>query len=232
MYETDLAATVIHYLKDLKYDVYQEVGPDIVAVMNGRAWIIECKLTLGLGVLAQAWKWAQHRSAAYVSVATPVFRRDDSRAVAEWFLRYHGIGWLIVSGTTFANYRSEYPVREAIPARVLRPDAAARRYYDIRKFCTEKNRDYEQAGSPAPRSWTPFKQLGEDVRDLLRRKGPLTIREIVENVEHHYASDAGARSRLAHYLSHGIIKGIAAHENGRPQRWALEGTAAQEEKER
>jgi len=40
-------------------------------------------------------------------------------------------------------------------------------------------------------------------------------------VGHHYSSPSGARSRLAHYLAHSIIKGVEPHGDGRPQRWQL-----------
>jgi len=230
MKETDVAAKVIAYLKDLRYEVHQEVGADIVALLDGRAWIIECKLSLGLSVLAQAYRWVRDRSAAYVSIATPVFRHSDRKAVAEWYLRYHGIGWLtVVEGDPLTSgWSGEYPVRELLPARVQRMrkqphwrDGTPYFPHDIRRCLSEHSKDYEIAGTPAPRAWTPFKETCERVRAALKEGPPLTVREIVDRVEHHYASPSGARSRLSHYLSHGVIEGVEPFGDGRPQRWQL-----------
>ena len=220
MKETDVAAKVVGYLKDLRYDVHQEAGADIVAVMGNRAWAIEVKLGLGLGVLRQAWEHVRKRDAAYVSIATPVLRRSDDHIVAELFLAQHGIGWLTVCNgdADRSKWQGEYPVTEKMVAKVQRPNRF--RHFDLRRHLSDKTRDYCLAGSPSPRYWTPFKQTCENVRKVLKA-GPLTTRKIVDRIEHHYSSPAGARSRLAHYLAHGIIKGVEPHGEGRPQRWQL-----------
>ena len=221
MKETDVAAKVVAYLKDLCYDVHQEAGADIVAVMDNRAWAIEVKLGLGLGVLRQAYEHVQLRDAAYVSIATPVLRRSHDHIVGELFMAQHGIGWLVVCNgdAERSEWRGDYPVREKMVAKVQRPQRETR-CFDLRRGLSDKTRDYCPAGSPSPRRWTPFKQVCENVRAALAA-GPLTTRQIVEQIEHHYSSPAGARSRLAYYLAHGIINGVEPHEEGRPQRWQL-----------
>lgn len=72
--ETDLAKRVIQWLVEQHWDVYQEVEfrnqsgvADIVAVRDGRLWIIECKTSLTWSVLEQAEKWHAH----FRSVAVP-----------------------------------------------------------------------------------------------------------------------------------------------------------------
>ena len=227
MRETDVAGRVIAYLQDLKYEVHQEAGgADIVALMSGYPWIIECKVQLGLDVLAQAWNWVRLGAAAFVSVATPIFRQSDGCRVAEHFMREQGVGWLSVGewGPDGVTWHGDYPVTEHIQPRVQatfrRRD---RRYvnYDIRRACNDKTLNgYAVAGSPSPRRWTPFKETCDEVRRALKN-GPMTTRQLVDTIQHHYASAGGARSRLAHYLGRGIIEGIGPVPETRPQQWRL-----------
>jgi hypothetical protein len=60
------------------------------------------------------------------------------------------------------------------------------------------------------------------VRKLLREAGePLTTRQVVESIRHHYAHDASARNRLHHYLARGIVEGVEYVPDSRPARWRL-----------
>lgn len=229
--EVELAQVVIAYLNDLKYTVYQEVdGADIVAVLpNSHAWIIECKMGIGLGVLRQAHHWVQRGAAAFVSVATPLLRQSPDHDVAGWYLRYHGIGWLQAFHMRPTDSKLDYPVRELVPARF---QAGARlrrkkglRLWDIRQALP---RDAEvvlsPAGSPNPKRWTPFKEFRQQVLNVLSGANePMTTREIVDRVgKHHYSSAAGARSRLSHYLATGVIGDeVELVQEGRVCKWRL-----------
>lgn len=226
MKEIDLAAHVIAYLRDLQYEVHQEVnGADIVAVMGRHAWIIECKMAMGFPVIAQAYKWIQLGAAPFVSIATPCTRGGDGERMARRFLQHLGIGWLTVSDYVTADnarWEGDYPVRQELAPRVHRWKAQ-RFAHDIRDALNEHTLSgYAVAGSPSPRRWTPFKQFAQDVRAALKHSaGPLTVREIIAKLPtHHYASDSGARSRLAHFLGNGIIEGIA-RVDGEPTRWTV-----------
>ena len=94
--EVKLAEKVIEYLQDLKWEVYQEVTihgqiADIVAIQNGLIWIIECKKSLSLDVIAQAEHWTHY--ANYVSVAVPkTYRNNNGRQFAYKVLKQYGIG--------------------------------------------------------------------------------------------------------------------------------------------
>jgi Holliday junction resolvase len=71
---------VIDWFTERGWDVYQEVQiqsgypvADIVAVMGLRVWVVECKTTLTLDLMAQAFHW--QRYAHWVSVAVPETKR-------------------------------------------------------------------------------------------------------------------------------------------------------------
>jgi hypothetical protein len=81
--EADLARPLVEQLRELGWRVYQEVewytnGPraDIVATQGRLYWAIECKKSLSLDVLAQAFGWIG--KAHVVSVAVPASRRHSS----------------------------------------------------------------------------------------------------------------------------------------------------------
>lgn len=90
--EQALAQHVIDWLEAQHWDVYQEVPlhgggsktADIVAVRNGLVWVIECKTTLSLAVMAQASSWNVHLR----SIAVPWAKRGyDERNTAERICR-------------------------------------------------------------------------------------------------------------------------------------------------
>ena len=82
MKETDLAKSVIAWLQDLKWEVYQEVqvfsyGPiaDIVATFGAITWVVETKISFSLKVMSQAEQWTPFSN--LVSVAVPTGRFKD-----------------------------------------------------------------------------------------------------------------------------------------------------------
>src|SRR5262245_58424125 len=99
--ETELAKVVVDDLRARGWKVYQEVDVrgsacDIAAVMGTVLWAIECKVSLGVGVLAQARGWLD--GANLVSVAVLPGRHSDGRRLAEDMAKTLGIGVLEVHG--------------------------------------------------------------------------------------------------------------------------------------
>ena len=96
--ETEIAAAVVRWLVDMEWTVYQEVSLggrviDLVATRGPLVWAIECKVSLGLAVLEQAYGLLGY--AHYVSVAVREPTSEDS--VVRWFAEQvvaaeHGIG--------------------------------------------------------------------------------------------------------------------------------------------
>jgi hypothetical protein len=100
--EEELAAEVARWLNDWGWDVYHEVRvyqggerADIVAKNGLLLWVIECKRSLGLSVIAQAQQWKFWAHA--VSVAVPSSRSSKSRTLAEQICRGLGVGMIYVS---------------------------------------------------------------------------------------------------------------------------------------
>ena len=209
MKETDLAAVVIEYLKDLKWDVHQEVGGiDIVAVQNGLVWGIECKLGLGLKVIEQATRnrvWVHHSS-----IAVP----DRTKyAFAEMICMQLGIGMLSVDVEGKWGRR----VREDVRARWCGKHNRAH-IKRLRNRLNDDTRHYATAGSPSPKTWTPFKDTCREVLRYVHKNPGCTTKELVEGIKHHYRTEKSALGCLLKYGREGVIEGIEVVD-GRPVRW-------------
>lgn len=212
--EADLAARVVQYLEEEQWEVYQEVEPrrwgstaDIVAVMGRVVWVIECKLSMSMDLLGQAMDWQGYAHRVSVAVPAPKRHRSDKKDIflhkvcSTW-----NIGWLEVENNDWSH-----GVRER-----MRP-GFQRRLVDnrIRDSLTEKHKTYSKAGTDTRKRWTPFQHTCDQVAGLVRQRPGITLKEIVDAVDHHYASDSGARSSLSHWVQKGVVKGVEAKREGR-----------------
>lgn len=204
--EVELARPIVAWLLDLGWEVFQEVcgwsassapsGPraDIVARRGRVLWVIEVKRSLDLTVLGQAhiWKRRAHR----VSVAVP-FRRDSTgRDFALLAAAGDGIGVLVARHV----YDGEIKVVEH-----LRPELR-RRVLGIE--LVESQKTWAEAGNAEGKRWSPFKQTCKLVREVVEQTPGLTIREVVDRVDHHYASVASARGSLLTWARAGRLDGV------------------------
>jgi hypothetical protein len=126
--ETEVAAAVVAWLEEAGWDVYQEVQvkrfgriADIVAVMERRVWIIECKTSLSMAVIGQAYDWQE--SVHWVSVAVPILAkrkggypiRGQRPRFVNRVLRDYGIGLIKVERKeTFGQAPAVLQCHEAI----------------------------------------------------------------------------------------------------------------------
>lgn len=230
--ETEIARPVVAYLRDQQWDVHQEVAlgarADIVGVHprpSGLAllWVIEVKRSLTFEVIAQARNWLDH--AHYVSVAVPATHRSsDGRRIAERCLASYGIG-LIEVDMRYVRAGGEGSVRvcsaPTIGRRRLIPQFVAR----LRGALCDETRTYAEAGNAESRFWSPFRNTCHQIVQEIQKRGPLTTRELVAAITHHYRSDATARSTLPHWLLAGKIPGVES-DSGRPMRWRLKAPEA------
>lgn len=99
--ETDIAKAAVDWLTSQNWEVYQEVQfrpfgriADIVAVNGRLVWVVECKTSLNLALLEQAYRWRGY--ANFISIAVPQARNGKGRGAAELFLKQFGIGKLSV----------------------------------------------------------------------------------------------------------------------------------------
>lgn len=196
-----MAGRVVSWLREMHWDVYQEVtvrGPraDIVAVRGPLLWIIECKTSLGLSVLEQAWGW--RGKAHYVSVATPSTGGDFVRNL----LSDGGLG-LISVGHEF--------VFEKIPARLFRRAKAD----EVRKRLREEHKTFAAAGNAMNRYYSPWRATCDAVARFVRANPGCTIKQLVEGIQHHYLTAANARASLRTWIVEGKVPGVRAVREGK-----------------
>lgn len=220
--ESTRAAVVVAHMRDLGWDVHQEVGwaggprADIVATRGALVAVVEVKMSLGLAVIAQAAYWQSW--AHYCWVAAPAARRYGStheRTMAERILREWGIGLYEVSVAMLQW--EENRVRETIPPRLHRRIAYGQ-WDRLRAQLNDGTRTYAAAGNAEGKFWSPFRDTCERARKIVEDTPGLTTREVVSALgKHHYGSDSAARGALAKWLMAGRIPGVRG--DGRPLRW-------------
>jgi len=205
----------VQWLRDQQFEVYQEVeGPrgraDIVATCGPLVAVVELKVTLSFELLWQARRWRS--SAHQVWVGVPQSKRHDTgRSEAEWVFGQYGIGILSVDG--------EYVGESSRPAFNRRADVARLRAV----LCPEQQSGAE-AGTNRGGQWTPFKKTCRALHQHAKTNPGALLGEAIKSIQHHYASDAGARARLSELIQRGVVKGIRLERDGRALRVFAEGS--------
>lgn len=195
--EKDLGARVVAYMRDLGWDVWQEVRVgryddrriDAVGKLGRLVWAVEIKTSLTFRVLEQAHRWIGH--ANYVSVAAP----SPSSDFAIKICRDYGIG-VLCAGWVGA-------VVESVAPKLWR-----RRDEKIDRCLTEERRIVGEAGCAGGEYWTPFRKTCWIIRDAVQARPGETLREIVSTVATHYSTPGTARSSLAKLIERGVVAGV------------------------
>ena len=192
-------------MDSLGFDVFQEVrGPlagdgvaDIVARRGPALVVVECKMSLGLDVMAQALRW--NLSADYCIVACPQGRgwdRSRSRRLAERVLRGEGLGFWSVDLLDF--YGDGSRVRE-----IVRPRRNRRLLWRDKWLLCPEQKTWAEAGNADGKAWSPWRRTQSEVNRVVREKPGMLTREVVEAIDHHYASDYLATRALP-----GWVRGV------------------------
>lgn len=210
--EADLAARVVTYLREWNWEVYQEVEPrrmgstaDIVAIQGRIVWVIECKLSFSLDLIGQArgWKGYAHR----ISVAVPMLKGGGSytrNTVVKEIVDYFGLGQLIVTN------------RDPFVRETVRPRTQRRLIDDrIRESLTEHHKTYAKAGNSDGRRWTPFRHTCYQLERAVAEKPGMSLKELIESVDHHYSSDSSAKACISRLAQQGVIEGLVVKREGR-----------------
>jgi hypothetical protein len=201
--EASIAALVVAWLRDQRFEVYQEVHVhgrtcDIVATRGPLLWAIETKMQYGVAVLDQADYWRGR--ANLVSVATPPSMRCSP--VLDYFADQHGIGRLTVD-----QYEI---VRERCHPRFDRKVAAS-----LRNHLREEQKTLVAAGTNRGGYFTPFKETCMQVARMVRQQPGITLGELLADGHFHYASKASARTGIAKWAEEGAIEGVRVEREGR-----------------
>ena len=207
--ETDLAAKVVEWLNAQHWDVYQEVKvggsiADIVGIQNNLVWVIECKTSLSLSLICQAIEWKRYSH--FVSVAAPVHRNvfSKSRQGAEKILKQYGIGII--------NVRMD---REEINIPQTKPALNRKAMSDIvKKSLNDNQKTAAPAGSQGG-YWTPFQETSRGIKRMVDKYPGICLKDLIEKISHHYASDKTAKACVRHWIEKGIIRDIMIKKEGK-----------------
>lgn len=215
--EADLGPPVIRWLENHRWDVYQEVPlgsvaprADIAARLGSIVCVVELKLGLSFDLIAQARDWT--RTAHWVFVAIPEVAPSRGLREGLCYLRHLGIGAMVVQcGSTLAP---EATVKvwhlPKIQRGIYRPYTEA-----FIKNMVPERKALTTAGTNRV-AWSPFKQTCERVADYVAAHPGVSIKEVVAHVEHHYASEGGARTNIMTWAESGYIPGVRVERrNGR-----------------
>lgn len=200
--EQEIAAAVVAHFEGLGCDVYQEVTlwpqgavADIVVKVNAEVWIIEVKTSLSLALIVQAEE--RRRWAHRVWIAVPIKRgiRDACRVV-----KALGLGLMTVTG--IVDDRRQCHVEVNAPRLTSKPLPLSKR------LCAEHKTHAKAGAVGAAGRWTPFRRTCEAITRIVREQPGITLKMAIEETDHHYASAAGARSSVAHWIERGTIDGV------------------------
>lgn len=218
--EAELAACIVRYFENLQWEVYQEVQlhqgsriADIVVVQGGRAGIIECKQSLGLPVLEQAFKWRGH--AHFIWVATWYQGRERGRLI-ERIMRDYGIGHLSM-GRRDPEINS--PHEDVKPALMRRPHSVE----ELLGALVPEQKTSVAAGGNRGGHWTPFRQTCYQLSKVVQEEPGLTLREALAKFKHHYATTASACANLPEWIEKGKVPGVRLDRaDGKPRLFLIE----------
>lgn len=205
MKEIDIAKPVIDYVKEFGWEVYQEVfdgrkRADIVAVRKNLVWVIEAKKSFSMSLLSQALYWSSY--ANYVSVAIPQpYRWTSGWDAGVEFCRIKGIGIFFTRDDKCKLHIGNTLNRKASTN-------------IIKKYLFEEQKDYAEAGSSG-KYWTPFKATCREVKLTVLDKPGITMKELIESINHHYCGDSTAKSCLRDLILKGVVEGVRAEYQGR-----------------
>ena len=218
--EKDVAAWSVAWLESQGWDVYQEVKlhyggkvADIVAVRGPVYWIIEAKTSLGLSVLDQAWRWSDH--AHMRAVAIPLRRdrhgiKQSAKPLADQIARDYGIGIIKVDKSVI---NCEYRGGDF--------DRSPRMLHYLRDNLKPEHKTFCAAGSNEGGYYSEFRGTEIQVKSFLAKNPGATMKEIVANVEHHYANTRSARACLRIWIEKDVIKGIRSKRDGKLFRYYI-----------
>ncbi len=197
MKEVELAKYFVNYLSC--YDLYFEAtfqNVDIVAKHENIMMAFEVKTSLNFTVIEQA---AQNRHWFHYSYICVPYSKNMS--FKREICRLYGIGILAINVKGGAIWGNVYEVEKP---KLNRADRKATDY--LKKSLKEYNkRSIPGASGSDGTTITPFKLTIEKVVNYVNKHPDPTIKEVLENIDHHYSSFTGAKSSLYQWINKGII---------------------------
>lgn len=210
--EVELAAAVVEWLRFEQWEVYQEVQlsygdaiADIVAVREPVVWVIETKRSLSLEAIRQAEDWHYHSHLASVAIPVP---RSTRRLAGERICRLLGVGLLMVQPAS--EWHGAHAT-EAVGSRFHRKALVK----GLRGSLHEGHKTFAPAGNANGRRWSPWRETCDRFAKVVASRPGIGLKEAIESIDHHYASEASARSSMSLWLREGKIDGVRCENDGR-----------------
>ena len=201
MKETELAQLFVDYLSD--FDLYFEVDyyrcVDIVALNGKISSAYEVKTTFNFKVLEQAIENAKHFNYSYIAV--PEF---NDWAIQQRLCKDYGIGLLM-----YDSKHGYHDVREWIYPKLNRHVNNQRLIASLR--------DINKISKPGSKSGdstkiTAFQITVENAVLYVQRHPGCKIKEMVDNINHHYGNSKVACSNIYGRIYQGVIKELTLKE--------------------
>ena len=204
MKETDIGEAVVRHLESEHWDVYQEVqiyqgGPvaDIVALCGPLVMVVECKTSMSMQLMGQAWDWRRHCNLTQIAVPRPK-SRGAGKAFAESVLNERGIGLLEVG-----RWRGDGVTVNLRPKLRRTADTS-----DLRAALTPEHKTAAKAGTSGGGHMTPFKRTILALRRHVAKHDGCTLKSAFTAITHHYSSYASGRARLIDLIKRGVISDL------------------------
>ncbi len=204
MKETEIAKPIISYLESMGWDVYQEVMiddkiADIVATCGKLTWIIECKTSLSLKLLEQAYAW--RGMANFISIVIPRKSHIYNNSFVNHILKQAGIGVLTV------EYKD---------VRLNISPTFNRKTINIIKYLKPEQKTWSQAGSKGGGYYTPFQETKRSIELTIKRHPEgILFKEFLKNINHHYNTEATAKQCIKHWIDRNIINAKIVTQNNK-----------------
>jgi len=188
--ESELAKHVISYFENLDYTTYKEVSlkgggtirSDIYCKKDSESVAIEIKMTMCLKVIEQAFKWRPYANKVYIVIP----KKGKINHFAEQLCQDYGIGLLYYKGSYF-----EERIKPMLNINAKEPSL-----YEEQLLSEASNNRGDFV--------TPFKIT---VDRIIKYVGDnkLLLKEVIENIEHHYRDNASATNSIKSMIKIGVI---------------------------
>ncbi|GMV18373.1 MAG: hypothetical protein AMXMBFR56_65970 [Polyangiaceae bacterium] len=197
MRETDLGRVAKGWLENSRgLEAFQEVVAgghriDLVGRRHGCVVTVECKVSFGLPVIAQAQRWLakgeRQASESWVCVAQSR-RASDERRLGRDVCDRLGIGVLEVDGGRW---------RVAVGATSSNPPDLS----EWNELLHQEQKDAAPAGTNGGGYSTDFKRTCVALVETVTKSPGITLKDAVVETAHHYQTRASAVSALSRLLS-------------------------------
>jgi len=204
--ESDIAKIIINWFEGNGYTIYKEVvntgsgknRADIIAVKNGEYTVIETKVSFGLTVIEQGFKWSEYSHYRYIGL--PYSSKRNSRTFGYNICRDLGIG--VIEVDKHKNVRIVH-------------ESAFTKTPNLPPLYEEQK--YQEAGvKPTKDSYvTPFKFTCRELIKYVKDNGDTSLLSVIKKINHHYKSDSSAQNALIKLIKIGVLPELEIYKDGR-----------------